>query len=352
MSVTVPKSNAPAAPASTLAQPTLDTAEQAAVVLALLGDKSLGSLSGRLSPSNKTRFAAALERLAGVDPKEQQAIAGAFAKRLAAQRAGIHGGTAVVERLSGQLYGEDDEEPASAEPELPKTFWERVEALGAKTIAEFLEDCPIPAVATTLGALPEAFAAEVVAQLPNKAGIASVVKLAATASANPVALSAVERMVSDAFFGEKASSAPVDTERADRIAGLLNRMTTARREAVLAALPDELDDAMMSAVNERVLGFDDLADRLPRNVVPIIFREADEPQLLTALAYATKRGSKTAEYLLANISQRLADQLKDRLPADISEDDGEKAQAGIVGFVLGMVERGEAELLAQPPAAP
>lgn len=362
MSVTVPTTTLPAAngqpltPSSQpgLAEPTLGTAEQAAVVLALLNDKSLGSLSGRLSPANKARFAAALERLSAVGPGEQQAIAGAFAQRMASYRAGVHGGSAAAARLSGQLYQEtalDDEDQDEGEAQdRPKTFWERVEALGAEAVAEFLESCPVPAIATTLSALPEAFAADVIAKMPSDECVRAVVKLAATASHNTVAVSAVEQMVSDAFFGEDATSAPVDTARADRIAGLLNRMTTARREAVLAALPDQLDEDMMSAVKERVLGFDDLADRLPRHVVPIIFREADEGQLLSALSYAGARNSKTAEYLFANISQRLADQLKERLPADVPEDDGEKAQASVVGFVLGLVEKGYAELIDQPSA--
>lgn len=341
MSMTVAKETALAA----ISDPVLGPAEQAAVVLALLDEKSLSALAGRLSPANKTRFSAALERLSSVGPKEQQAVAAAFAKGLAARRGDVKGGATEAARLSRQLYAPDPNLEGPAEAEAPKTFWERVEGLGVETVADFLAKGPIPAAATALGALPEAFAADVIAKLPDDTGVRSVVELSSIADTNPVALEAVEAMIGEAFFGTKATAAPVDTDRADRIAGLLNRMTTAKREAVLAALPDAVDEAMLAAVKERVLGFDDLATRLPRNVVPVIFREVPEPQLLEALSYANRRASKTAEYLFANISQRLAAQIKERLPANVSEDDGEKAQAGIVGFILSLVAKGETELL-------
>ena len=335
------------------AQADLGAAEGAAVVLALLGESSLGALSGKLSPDNRARLAQALESLRDVDRPQQEAIAARFAAALARRRVAVAGGPGAAARLSGQIYGvsgEDQPAPERPAEPAPLTLWARVEALGPAPLARFLNDCAPPVAAIALDALPEAFAAEVAGEMAEPGATSGLVQLARAADANPLALAAVELAVEQALFGEDAPTPKVDLVRAERVAGVLNRLPTARRLAALAALRREVEPGLLAAIEERVLGFEDLHARLPRSVVPVLFRELDEAVLKPALAFAPTNGRQTAEYLFANISQRLAAQIREGLPAGVEPAKGESAQAQVVGFVLGLVREGRAELIEKPAA--
>lgn len=344
MSLTLPSTEVTA---DEPARSALPPATRAAVVLALLSEGALSALSGRLATQNRASFAAALGGLSEIGPNEQRAVAATFAKRLADRRAGVSGGPVAADRLAERLYA--DEEAADGDEEaaeVPKTVWERIESMGAEAVAEGLAECPPVVLAIVLDAMPEAFAAEVAGLIEEAPAVASLVTMASRGEApNPLALDAVEAMMEATFFGDAPAVKRVDTVHADRIAGLLNRLPTARREAALEAMASDIDEDLMAAVRERVLGFDDLAARLPRSAVPTVFREMDEAVLLEALSYAGARGSQSEGYLLGNISQRLAGQLRERLPENVPEAKGERAQAAVVGFVLELVGRGDAKLL-------
>ncbi|WP_036767162.1 FliG C-terminal domain-containing protein [Parvularcula oceani] len=345
-----PATAAPPAQAEQAAPlPPRPPAERAAVVLALLGEERLEHLKGHLPLHRRDEIEAALSRLSGLDAREQQAIVRNFAENLAQHRAGLAGGQRNAQKVTDVLFGPKVEPIQCFVPELPPAnTWDRVAELKAADVALFLEDKPAPIIATALGSLPEAFAAEVAIAISETASTASIVRLATRGEIKPVAAKAVEAMFEQAFFStNRPPGSGVDEELVAKIAALLNRLTTARREAAFEALNRELDSETLAAIKRKVLGFNDLGRRLPRSAVPLLFREADEKTLLLAISYALREGAPVAEYLFGNISQRLVGQLKDTMEGYgvVSEEVGEKAQADIVAFVFDSVEEGRFQLL-------
>jgi flagellar motor switch protein FliG len=56
-----------------------------------------------------------------------------------------------------------------------------------------------------------------------------------------------------------------------------------------------------------------LPDLLPKNAVPVVFREVDQSFLLKLLSTLQGGNSAVSDYLLGNISSRMADQYRDDL---------------------------------------
>lgn len=333
------------------ALPQRSAPEKAAAILALLGEAKLQKLSGRLNPAAEKRLRAAVTALGSIPVREQQAIVAAFATTLAEHKQAVKGGVETADRLAVALFGEgagaESEQAEEEEVQAPDTVWTRIAALDPEAVAAVLSEREPAITAVALARLPAAFAAKLANAMAEDPGIRSVVTMALSANTAGVAVEAVEAILEEALFGTGTALKSVDQAHVGRIAGILNRLTGPRREAVLAALDKELDPDTLEAVRDKVMGFDDLAARLPRNAVPLIFREAEQEVLLTALAYAAARGSKAPEFLFGNISQRLAGQLKEQMEkqAAPSEKEGELAQTEIVGFVLSAAEEGTITLL-------
>ena len=62
-----------------------------------------------------------------------------------------------------------------------------------------------------------------------------------------------------------------------------------------------------------VITFEELYRRLPEAGVPIIMREAERSSLLAALRYGEANAQETVDFLLGNISKRMAEQYREEL---------------------------------------
>ena len=82
--------------------------------------------------------------------------------------------------------------------------------------------------------------------------------------------------------------------------------------------------------------------------LPNVLRGVDQAQLITALAAANQSGLEdVTEFVFANISARLGDQLKEEMEelGQIKAADGEAAMSAIVGVIRQMEAAGELVLL-------
>ena len=78
----------------------------------------------------------------------------------------------------------------------------------------------------------------------------------------------------------------------------------------------------------------------------MVLRELDEKTLLVVLKYGTKTASSAVDYLLNNISQRLAGQYREKMDEmpDIDEEKGEKATSQFICKILAMADEGKFSL--------
>ncbi|MEM9988565.1 MAG: FliG C-terminal domain-containing protein [Pseudomonadota bacterium] len=359
MSETSPQIETP--PDNVIKLPARTKAQKAAAILALLDDDSLTALAGRLSEDHRDRLIDAVSSLQSVSTEEQKRIAQEFATQFAQERNSLRGSEEHANRLGKLLFHDPNAVPQlemdpslneEEEGEVPETLWDRVAKLPPKDITAFLADKPMVVASIAMRCLPPDAASEVAGILPEEMTRDGLIQIAAGGKPNPLAVEAVEQLFNHGLLAksnddEDGSGDGPSSGSSDMIANILNRLTATRREMVLEALHSQLSQDEAADIASKVLSFDSLEERLPRNAIPILFREIEETELLTALKFTLSQGKPIADYLLANISQRMAAQYKEKMETmPVSEEEeGEKSQSRVICKILEMSDSGKITLL-------
>jgi flagellar motor switch protein FliG len=128
---------------------------------------------------------------------------------------------------------------------------------------------------------------------------------------------------------------------------ILNQSTAATRDDLLTAL-DETDADFASSVRRALFTFGHIPGRVATRDVARIVRAADPADLVTALAAATTgEAAATAEFLLSNMSSRLADNLREEIRdrGPVRARDGDAAMTAIIGTIRQLEQQGEITLI-------
>jgi flagellar motor switch protein FliG len=137
------------------------------------------------------------------------------------------------------------------------------------------------------------------------------------------------------------------------VGAILNVSASLTRDDVLLGL--DAEDAVFAAeVRRAIFTFTHIPARLNPRDAPKITRLVDQPLLVSALANAMGKPGleEAAEFILANISQRLAQGLREEMDqrGKVKEKDAEEAMAAIVAAIRSLQASGEISLL-QPEEA-
>jgi flagellar motor switch protein FliG len=117
---------------------------------------------------------------------------------------------------------------------------------------------------------------------------------------------------------------------------------------MLAGL-DEVDRGFADAVRKAIFTFANIPARIPPRDVPKIVKAVEGKAMTTAIAAALTRDPKTAEFLLANMSQRLAQQLREDAQAlgTIKDAAAEDAFSAVVAAIREMEAAAEITFLSE-----
>jgi flagellar motor switch protein FliG len=135
----------------------------------------------------------------------------------------------------------------------------------------------------------------------------------------------------------------------ERVGAILNFSRAATRNDVLDGL-DETDPGLAEAVRRSIFTYLNIPARVGPRDVPKILKKVDQKVLLTAIAASTSDDTRpTADFLLANISQRMAESLRTEAAelGEVAPADGEAAMTGVVAAIRDLEEAGELYLVAE-----
>jgi flagellar motor switch protein FliG len=137
-----------------------------------------------------------------------------------------------------------------------------------------------------------------------------------------------------------------DTGPVERIGAILNVSLSATRDDVLNGL-DETDKSFATEVRRAIFTFIHIPARIDARDIPKVTRAVDPISLVTALAAATGDLEPVADFILANMSQRMAAQLKEEIAArgKIKEKDGEAAMTEVITAIRELADNREIVLL-------
>jgi flagellar motor switch protein FliG len=224
--------------------------------------------------------------------------------------------------------------------------WDGITALPPERLMPVLEEECIEIAAVMLSKLPVPKAADLLGRLSGERARRVAYAVSMTGNVDPETVRRIG--ISLAMQFDNLPPRAFENDPVERVGAILNVSPAETRESVLKGL-DEADAGFAELVRRAIFTFVHLPDRvLPRDV-PKILRVVPQAQVVTALvaAQATPEAAAAAEFLLANLSQRMAQTLREEMGerGKVKTKDGDAAMSAIIIAVRTLEASGEVTLV-------
>lgn len=329
-------------------RPTVSPREKAAIIVRLLLAEGTPLKISGLPEDMQTALAAQMGRMRRVDRTTLQQVVMEFLAELDEVGLSFPGG------LEGALTIMDGHISANAATRLRRMNggnssgdpWERLMNVPVEILATALEDESVEVAAVVLSKLPIQKAAELLGKLPGARARAVAYAVSLTSNIDP---DTVRRI--GMSFAAQVDQQPVkafEVDPGERVGAILNIAAALTRDDVLKGL-QETDAGFAEIVRRSIFTFEHIKARLAARDVPKVVRVVDQPVLVTALAAAMNNPEQveSAEHILENLSQRMAQSLKEEIAARgmVKEKDAEEAMTAIVTAIRQLEGSGEVVLV-------
>ncbi len=223
--------------------------------------------------------------------------------------------------------------------------WDRIISLDEERLLPVLEEESTEVAAVMLSKLAVAKAASLLAKLPGDKARRVAYAVSLTGNVDPETV----RRIGASLASQLDTIPPraFDTGPVERVGAILNVSAAATRDEVLKGL-DETDAEFAAKVRKAIFTFSHLPMRVEPRDVPKITRLIEQPVLVTALAASgTGENAVAAEFLLTNLSQRLAQTLREEIAerGAVKDKDADEAMSAIIGKIREMQASGEITLI-------
>ena len=224
--------------------------------------------------------------------------------------------------------------------------WDRLMALPVERLLPALAQESAEVAAVMLSKLPVPKAAELLGKLPGDKARRVAYAVSITGNVDPETVRRIG--LSLAAQLDNLPARAFDSGPVERVGAILNISPALTREDVLEGL--ELADAdFAEQVRRAIFTFVHIPKRVLARDVPKVARIVDQPVLVAALAAAAGHPDReaTAEFILGNMSQRLAQALREEMTerGKVKDKDAEEAMNAVVMAVRQLEGAGELVLI-------
>ncbi len=223
--------------------------------------------------------------------------------------------------------------------------WDMLASLPPERLLPVLSTESTEVAAVMLSKLPVPKAASLLGQLPGEQARRIAYAISLTGGVDPetvrrIGLSLAAQL--DAQPARAFEAGPVE-----RVGAILNVSPSATRDDLLDGL-DQQDPAFAAEVRKAIFTYAHIPARIAPRDLPKIIRLVDPAQLATALATGATdpRHAAVAEFILANISQRMAQSLREEAESlgPVKPAEAEAATAAIIAAIRQLESAGEITL--------
>ncbi|HBK91568.1 MAG TPA: hypothetical protein DDZ68_07865 [Parvularcula sp.] len=333
----------------------LTPAQKAAIVLATLPREIAAAIVADIDDAHLAAVVRAVSEMRAATPQARIAAAQEFIAEVLRRQEELPAGPSEASRLLAEIADSARVERvmAAMAPAGANTgdLWRKAAALPAGRIVEFLQGQRLQTAAAIVSSLPAAPAAEVLAAAPADFSKALAAAIARQEKPDDATCDAIARAIEAELLSAPAPASAGPVASAPFV-DILDLLPAALREALIDHISAS-DEPMAAAIRGTLLTFQILPERLNEVAVAALVRTAERAVLMQALKLGETNAPATNEFLLANMSKRMADQLREELAAlePTSEADGEAAQRAIVGAVKALEKSGEIKLNRPKPSA-
>ncbi len=338
-----------AAPAAPVAR-NLTPREKAAVIVRLLLAEGAPIPLSALPEHMQASLAEQMGQMRLIDRTTLASVVAEFLGQLEAVGLAFPGG------IEGALSMMDGHISATAASRLRRLAgasakadpWDRIAAIAPDRLLPLLEAESVEVAAVTLSKLPVPRAADLLAQMPGERARRVAYAVSMTGNVDPETV----RRIGLSLAAQLEAQPPraFETPPVERVGAILNVSNAQTREAVLAGLAAQ-DQNFADQVRRAIFTFAHLPARLLPRDVPKVLRLVDMPRLVTAMAGAQGNPAlaAAAEFLLVNMSQRMAQSLREEIAerGKVRDKDAEEAMAAVILAVRQLEAAGELVLIQQ-----
>jgi flagellar motor switch protein FliG len=220
--------------------------------------------------------------------------------------------------------------------------WDRLTNLPAERLMPVIEAESTEVAAVMLSKLPVPKAADLLGRLPGERARRVAYAVSMTGNVDPETV----RRIGASLVAQLDALPPraFETGPVERVGAILNVSPAQTREDVLKGLA-ETDQDFADQVRRALFTFAHIPDRLEPRDVPKVLRLLDQPVTITALAWSLRQPdvAPVAEFMLANISQRLAEALREEVAARgrVKDREGDEASTAMVMAIRQLQGAGE-----------
>lgn len=224
--------------------------------------------------------------------------------------------------------------------------WDRIAALPAAQLAEAARTEAIEVAAVMFARLPVARASEVFGLLDADLARQIAYAMSLTGGIEAPALRRIGLALVRAIDARPQPA--IDAQPVDKVGAILNFAPALTRDTVLAGL-DQDDADFADKVRRTIFTWANIPRRLDPRDVPRVVREVDATTMTRALAGASGEGTATVEFLLAGLSSRLADSMREEMETlgKVTAKEAEEAANAVVAAIRRMEQAGELFLLVE-----
>lgn len=328
-------------------RPALTQRQKAAVIVRLVLAQGASLPIAELPDELQESLTEEIARMRSIDRDTLHAVAEEFASELESIGlsfpAGIEG---ALTMLDGHLSPAASSRLRRLLGASAKTDpWERIAGLDAARLLPVLEAESVEVGAVMLSKLAVSKAAELLGKLPGEKARRITYAVSLTGNVDPETVRRIGLSLALQLDAQPAKA--FDTGPVERVGAILNYSAAATRDEVLKGLEEE-DSAFAEEVKKAIFTFTNIPARIDARDVPKIVRGVDQAVLITALAGAMDLNANSAEFILANISQRMAANIRDEMAnlGKVKDKDAEEAMSAVVAQIREMEAAGEIFLIA------
>ena len=339
--------------------------QRAAVIIAMLGEAAAKPIVEKLDDVALAKVVSAMESISYLPREELVEIVIDFLTHLRSSTGALRGGPSRARELMGGLVNEQrlstvlgGERPADPEavadtPIQGGDVWARLQQKEPEAIAQYLSGLTPNIIALILRRLDSAKASDVLTHLDDEKLVPMMGYLVDSEKPDPGIESVISRMIEMEFLNAAQEAAGESTEHLETIGELLSLIPDGKRESLVQFLKTE-HEAKLRSIEKAMLTIESLPEILPRSAVPVVFRELEQETVQKIVGGLQASHPPVAEFLLGNISSRMADQIRDELEdfKPLSPIEAETMQREFLSTLMGMRQRGliTIEKAAEPEA--
>ena len=223
--------------------------------------------------------------------------------------------------------------------------WERIAGMDGDLLKKVLDEESIEVGAVMLSKLPVSKAAELLARLPGEKARRIAYAVSLTGAVQPDTVQRIGQSLASQLDAQPPRA--FDADPVERIGAILNFSPAVTREDVLKGL-EEADAMFAEEVRKAIFTFTNIPARIDPRDIPKVIRGVPQTILVTALAAAKGAAQPAADFILANMSQRMAATLREEIIGlgKVREKVGEEAMSAIVSAIREREAAGEIVLIA------